>query len=262
LVHGYTANRTVWCLVEGRLGSDEARLYTLDLRGHGESSPLRAPTTAANLADDIAAAVDELDLRSCVLVGHSLGGMLLQLLAARRPDLLGGRVRALLLVNTTGNPSASRPTRLIGTFFQSRAFDGIAKSSRLRTMLARSAFPSAASADATVIQASIVPPARSSRLHFDVRSVPDMLIGNAGITVPVTVLASTHDVAIPTASTAALAESIPHARLRILPGTGHLLPLERPDVVADEIRRLMAHTHDGLPEGQDHDRNADGQRPS
>ncbi|MHB8466958.1 MAG: alpha/beta fold hydrolase, partial [Acidimicrobiales bacterium] len=182
--------------------------------------------------------LEDLDLADAIIVGHSLGGMVLQLLAATHPEMLKERVGALLLVNTSGNPMGSRATRLTGRLLQSHAPDLIAASRFLRTALARAAFPTDVPPERAKIQAEMTPPKRHSRLNFDVDSVPDLLSDNARINLPTTVLASTNDRAIPIGATAALAESIPNARLRLVPGTGHILPLERPDIVIDEIRRL------------------------
>jgi pimeloyl-ACP methyl ester carboxylesterase len=238
LIHGYTANRDVWRCVESELNDDDCQVHAIDLRGHGASSRLTAPTTVHDMAADVAAVIEEAALVGTVLVGHSLGGMVVQLLAASRPDLIGTRVAGLLLVNTSGNPMGHRATRVVGRMFQSRLVDVVSATPGLRTKMARVAFPTQVPAERIRVQAGLRPPARGSRLHFDVEGVPDLLPGNERVGVPVTVLASTKDIAIPVAATAALAESIPHSRLRLLPGTGHLLPLERPDVVAHEIRLL------------------------
>ena len=72
------------------------RIIRFDKRGHGLSDCPPAPYAMEDLVSDAEALLDGLGLRACVFVGLSIGGMIGQGLAARRPDL----VRALVLSNT------------------------------------------------------------------------------------------------------------------------------------------------------------------
>jgi pimeloyl-ACP methyl ester carboxylesterase len=62
--------------------------------------------------------------------------------------------------------------------------------------------------------------------------------GLASIGVPTTVLVGTHDRLTPPGRARELAAGIRGAELTVLPGKGHMLPLEAPDEVADAIARL------------------------
>lgn len=57
----------------------------------------------------------------------------------------------------------------------------------------------------------------------------------ASIDAPVLVLVGDEDVLTPPADAEAMAAALPDARLVRVPGAGHLLPLERPDAVAEEL---------------------------
>jgi esterase len=70
------------------------RVVALDQRGHGESAWADIYTAEA-MADDAIAVIEELDLAPVRLVGHSMGGMVGMLVAARRPEL----VERLVLVD-------------------------------------------------------------------------------------------------------------------------------------------------------------------
>ncbi|MEQ9694798.1 3-oxoadipate enol-lactonase [Shimia sp. SDUM112013] len=72
------------------------RIIRFDKRGHGLSFCPPAPYRMDDLVDDTEALLTHLGVKDCVLVGLSIGGMIGQALAARRPDL----VRALVLSNT------------------------------------------------------------------------------------------------------------------------------------------------------------------
>src|SRR5438105_3348544 len=96
LVHGNFASSRWWRPVLDRVPAGW-RAYAMDLRGCGETAP---PTDAAaqysipNLASDLAAFVERLDLPAFHLVGHSLGGAVALEFALQRDE----RVRSLALV--------------------------------------------------------------------------------------------------------------------------------------------------------------------
>ncbi|WP_035252254.1 3-oxoadipate enol-lactonase [Actibacterium atlanticum] len=72
------------------------RLIRFDKRGHGLSDCPPAPYTLDNLTHDAEGLLDHIGIQGCTFVGLSIGGMVGQLLASRRPDLIG----ALVLSNT------------------------------------------------------------------------------------------------------------------------------------------------------------------
>jgi non-heme chloroperoxidase len=237
LLHGFGTHLAVWAAVRDELVGEQVCLCALDLRGHGASTPMTEPTGINAFADDLAALLIELDLHDVVLVGHSLGGMVVQAFCAQHAELLP-RVRGLLLVNTSGNPLASRATRAVGRYFQTRLPDVVHRSPRLSYGFAKMSFPSEVPGTTIQALASIAPPPLSSRRSFVIASVPDLTRGNARADVDVTVLASTKDLAVSVHDSATLAESFPWARMRLVRGTGHVLPLECPEVVVQELLAL------------------------
>ena len=72
------------------------RLIRYDKRGHGLSSCPPAPYGMGALVTDAERLLDHLGARDAVVVGLSIGGMIAQGLAVKRPDL----VRGLVLSNT------------------------------------------------------------------------------------------------------------------------------------------------------------------
>ncbi|MCO1657323.1 alpha/beta fold hydrolase [Pseudonocardia sp. S2-4] len=82
LVHGITENRRSWDPLTDDLARDH-RVLRVDLRGHGES-PGGDDYGIAALVDDVAAVVAGADPggRAPLLVGHSLGGMVVTAYAA------------------------------------------------------------------------------------------------------------------------------------------------------------------------------------
>lgn len=83
---------------------DGLRIVRYDKRGHGLSSAPPAPYSMGSLIRDAEGLLDHLEIRDCVFVGLSIGGMIAQGLAVKRMDL----TRALVLSNTAakiGTPS-------------------------------------------------------------------------------------------------------------------------------------------------------------
>ena len=80
------------------------RYVRWDKRGHGRSSVPPGPYAMGQLVGDAEAVCDHLQVRDCVFVGLSVGGMIAQGLAVKRMDI----VRAMVLSNTAakiGNPT-------------------------------------------------------------------------------------------------------------------------------------------------------------
>src|SRR5256885_8670034 len=86
LLHGLTFDRTMWYPALAHLAElDPARpVLALDLPGHGES-PGWASYGMESLTDGVHRAVDEAGLQPPVLVGHSGGGVIASVYAARDP---------------------------------------------------------------------------------------------------------------------------------------------------------------------------------
>jgi 3-oxoadipate enol-lactonase len=96
-VHGYTGNSRNWALTVPAL-RESFRTISVDLRGHGLSGrPASEEEYAIEvMASDVCELLKALSVTECVLVGHSMGGMVSQLLVLEHPEV----VRALVLVDT------------------------------------------------------------------------------------------------------------------------------------------------------------------
>lgn len=85
IVHGLYGSGRNWGVIAKRL-ADAARVITIDLRNHG-LSPRTDTHSYPDMAGDIAALIEHLGGPMHV-VGHSMGGKAVMLLALTRPDLL------------------------------------------------------------------------------------------------------------------------------------------------------------------------------
>lgn len=79
-----------WAMVQSAIGELTTTL-SYDRAGLGKSDQAPAPRTAQDLVDDLAAVLDTIGLTGpFVVVGHSMGGLLVRLFAARHSaDVLG-----------------------------------------------------------------------------------------------------------------------------------------------------------------------------
>ena len=95
LLHGYTDNSRSWSLIAPFL--KHRHLFALDLRGHGKSDAPACCYAFTDLADDASQFMDALGIAKADVIGHSLGSLAGQLLAAQHPDKIG----KLVLVSST-----------------------------------------------------------------------------------------------------------------------------------------------------------------
>jgi len=237
LPHCWTGSRHVWSPVARRLVAAGCRVVRWDQRGHGASVAGDLGHTVEALGGDLAVVLTELDLRDVVLGGHSMGGMTIESAAAHHPDVFAERVRGIVLVSTAANglrnPVNKFTPQLVAHRHVGRAF----ASPRVGKRLVRATFGKTAHPhhlEATRADFAATPP--GVRADFArTMSEMDLRDGIASIAVPTTILVGSRDTLTPVPLSRAMAAAIPDAELRVLPGFGHMLPFEAPDVVADAL---------------------------
>ena len=90
LIPGLASHRNVWDSVAGRL-ADRYRLHLVQVNGFAGTAPganADGPVSAP-VAEEIARYITEAKLSKPAVIGHSMGGTIGMMLAARHPDLVG-----------------------------------------------------------------------------------------------------------------------------------------------------------------------------
>ncbi|WP_285766178.1 alpha/beta hydrolase [Peribacillus sp. SI8-4] len=98
-IHGFCGSHEYWKDIISKL-KDEFRIVAVDLRGHGESEPISASFSIEDMADDLAAVLEDLGIDQVYMFGHSLGGYVTLAFAERFPGKLSG----FSLVHSTALP--------------------------------------------------------------------------------------------------------------------------------------------------------------
>jgi pimeloyl-ACP methyl ester carboxylesterase len=250
LVHGITLAASVWGHQLHDLAATH-RVIAIDQRGHGRSRPGREPADLARLGTDLLAVLNALDVRDAVVVGHSMGGMVVLRLAADRPEALSERVAGLVLLSTSGGPVSRLPywgrlapavARLAGGQIRlsQRTGRGLLPSGDLSYLIARRAFgaePDPTHVELTRAIIDDTSPLVVAELLSDVMAV-DLCANLGRADLPALVMVGSKDRLTPPWTARRLAAALPRAELLTLAGCGHMFMLERPQELAAALHRF------------------------
>jgi 3-oxoadipate enol-lactonase/4-carboxymuconolactone decarboxylase len=202
-------------------------VLTYDLRGHGHSSG--HADSIEGLADDVSQLMDALKLTDVLFCGVSIGGMIGQVLAAKRTDV----VCAAVLCNTASKiGTAERWEERIAAIKES----GVAGCAE---MIVNNWFgPTyAAQGDRLALHKTMV--SRTSDAGYiaacgAIRDA-DLAMFAQTIEVPTLCIGGQHDQSVAPEAVQALAQTIPGAQIDVFDGLGHLPCLEIPAQLAARI---------------------------
>lgn len=220
------SDQSIWDDVIAALPSGYGVL-TYDLRGHGLSSG--QADSIEGLADDLSQLIDALGLKDVLYCGVSIGGMIGQVLAARRADV----ICATVLCNTA--PQIGTPQRWAERI---TAIENDGLHSIAGTIIDNWFGPDyAARADRMALHRAMVARTTDAGYAAACHAIRDADLGGytAKVSMPVLCIGGPYDKSVPVASVEALAASIPDGQVRILDGLGHLPCLEMPEELAELI---------------------------
>lgn len=232
LIHGAGGDHLSWPTQLRRLSG--YRVFTPDLPGHGKSRGHGLQRISA-YGESVVRWLRGLELPSVVLGGHSMGGAIALWIAVNHPELLRGlallSTGAVLPVNLSlieelatqvGFPTAV--DKIMKWSFSSQAEPGMVETIKRQMLKLR---PSVLAGDFRAC---------------DDHNMKDQLdkIQTSGI-----IMVGDEDKMTPLKFSEELLQGIPGAKLEIVPGSGHMLPLEKPVETARLVRGFLDEVYRG-----------------
>lgn len=235
LVHGWPQHWWCWRHVIGPLSATH-RVIAVDLRGHGWTDKPLTGYEKDQLARDLLALLDALELPSVTWIGHDWGAYSGFLAALQAPN----RIERMLAMSIP-HPWVGRDPRLLAVMlaYQTplslpvlgpRVADPL-----LRRLLQAGRGHDRLSRDDVELFAANVPPSTTVAMYrsFLTRDLPAAVRGRfAGqrLQVPTQVLAGERDLVV-TGMRPGPVQGQPNLQVELVPGVGHWLPEQRPELV-------------------------------
>ena len=221
----------LWDAVNPLLPSN-LRIIRYDKRGHGLSSCPPAPYSMGALVSDAEGLLDHLNVRDCVFIGLSIGGMIAQGLAVKRMD----QVRAMVISNTAAKigttemwsdrikaVQAGGVEALADTIMErwfSKQFRATPELKLWRNMLVRTPAEGYAGCSAAI-------------------AGTDFYTTTASLTLPTLAIAGSEDGSTPPDLVRETADLIKGSRFELIRGTGHLPCVEKPAEYASILTSFL-----------------------
>jgi pimeloyl-ACP methyl ester carboxylesterase len=231
-LHYWGGSSSTWKEVMAELDAD-ARCVAVDQRGWGRSRSLNGRHDLEVMADDVEDVVAALGLTPYVLVGHSMGGKVAQIVAARGRSSPAGLV-LVAPAPPQAMPVSNEQRQAMLASYQSRA--GVEQA---LSILAGRPLDSAQRERVIADTLAGTPAAKREWTQHGMIATVDLGLRNfAG---PVRIVVGELDrVERPEALRAAFAEVLPQAIIETIPEMGHLSPLEKPDAIASACRAVAS----------------------
>ncbi len=217
------------------------RIIRYDMRGHGLSDAPEGPYRMGQLVSDAEAVCDTYGVQDALFVGLSVGGMVAQGLAVKRPEI----IRALVLSNTAakiGNPKLWQD-RIEAV--QAQGMEALADGVMQRWFGA-SFYGSDAMAPWRKMLVS-TPPQGYAGVCAAIAGT-DFYTPTSGLRIPTLGIAGNEDKATPPDLVRETIDLIPGAQFVLMRQAGHLPCVEQPETYARHLRKFMGdigHLNDG-----------------
>ena len=212
-------------------------MISFDQRAIGQSTRGEAAVTIAQLAEDCCAILDAYDVKDCVIIGHSTGGVIAQYLAANHPQ----RIKAAIL-----SGSWLKADAYIHALFQQRKAILYSNPEAYQVFGAMMGYaPDWLHQNWQVFEAALATTPRTERAQHVIAERIDALLAFDGtalaplITQPVLILGAKDDAIIPCSHQQHLQSVLPHARFRQLDSGGHFFPLTRLEDTLHSVDAFM-----------------------
>lgn len=231
-LHYWGGSAATWRKVVALLDG-EARRVVVNQRGWGGSKVLDGRYDLNSMAEDALAVIAGLEMDRVVLVGHSMGGKVAQVVAMRKPP----EVRGLVLVAPAPPTPMPVPADVRQAMLRSYlSAEGVEEA------LANLAGPNLPVEDRESVVADTLAGDIGAKKEWTERiMLADLGIEAGDIDVPVTLIVGTLDkVEQPDRLRRIFGETVPQTRFVEIHSVGHLSPLEAPEAVASACRDMLA----------------------
>ena len=218
-LHGVGSDKSVWSPQLDHFGKTR-RTIAFDYPGYGDSDPAPEGTSRDDYAAVILYAMTKLGIAKAHICGLSLGGVVAIAMHHRAPE----RCASLILADTFAVHPEGRAI-YDRSIAGSRDLLAMAKA-RVDVLLAQPADPDVRSE--VVATMSRIDPA-AYRIGAEAVWLADQRERAAAIRVPTLILVGDQDTVTPPSLSEELVAIIPHAKLQMIAGAGHLANLEKPD---------------------------------
>ena len=246
LLHGWPTNSREWhAQIDGL--ADEFRVVAWNAPGAGPSSDPPEDFGLPDWADVLATFLQALGLQRVHVAGLSWGAGLALELYRRHPTL----VRSLILVGAYAGWAGSLPAAIVEQRLQlmernSQLPPEDWAPALIRTLVANDA-PIGITDELASILAELHPAATRTALHaFAEADLRDVL---PQVDVPTLIVNGERDVRAPRSVWEPLHSTIPGADLVLIPDVGHMVDMEAPDRLNDEIRAFLRRTRTPMKPG-------------
>lgn len=219
--------------------SDTCTVVAWDAPGYGRSDDPGEGFTLEDQADRAAALLDELEIDAAHVLGHSMGGVVAQLVYHRHPR----KVRSLILSDTNaGGGAAPEPERSERVRRRLEMIDTLTPrqlAEKRAPEVLRTGAPPELLAEVTDIMAEIRPAGyRAAAIGLGSTDLTGQL---ACIKVPTLVIHGAEDTVVPPAVGRALAAAIAGAQFVLVDEAGHLSNQEQPATYNAALRAFVTH---------------------
>jgi len=238
LVHGMTLDHQMWRPQIAAL-SPEYRVIAYDVRGHGRTEVGDGQFTYRRLAMDLGVLLDNLGLRSVVLCGFSMGGMI----AFRALELFPERFRALVFCDTSAHADSDPSRRWREQMIETIGREGMAP--YMKPFIEKCFCPRSFETRKEEIEAT-----RRVVLAQSPRGARGILLAQAGrvdshatlaqVRVPTLIMVGEEDAFTPPDLSREMHGKTPGSEMFVVPGAGHMTPLENPEAVNGRLLEFLA----------------------
>jgi len=239
LIAGYSCDLSLWSGIREELARD-FQLVLFDHRGVGRTEDVKETFTIETMAEDVVGIIDALHLDHPAVLGHSMGGAVVQVLAHRFRDKIGKTIIAQAVIKLTPVAKAA----LVGNLHLLQ--DGVPRK-RLAEVIIPWLFsdalidnpefcelfirlqeenPNPAKPEGLAKQCAALMQFDSTSWYPQIQTAPLILAGE-------------EDRMCPPESAEEMAAKIPNAKLHVFRGVGHVSPVECPQAFCQAVRSFL-----------------------